>query len=76
MISFLVVEFTDDSVDVVPSCWLDGNVCFWPPYRGLRFTAAVKKQEKPGELWSRNSARVIELCGQFYPHACWQLLIV
>ena len=31
---YVVVEFTDDSsVEVAPCTWVEGNICFWPPYR-------------------------------------------
>ena len=41
--TFDVVEFVEDhSVDVVPTNWVNGNMCYWPPYRGLCLTAAVK----------------------------------
>ena len=60
-----MVEFIEDqSVEVVPPKWLDGqSVCLWQPYRGIRFTIAVKKQEEPTETWTRNAARVMYYYG-------------
>ena len=61
---FAVVEFTKDrSVEVVPSNWIVGNACYWPPYRGMRFTTSVKKSETPDETWNEYQIRVIDFYG-------------
>jgi hypothetical protein len=60
--SFAVVEFVEDkSVDVVPLVWLaDDGLCYWPPYRALRLTAAVRKCETPNTgAWSQCRVRVL-----------------
>jgi hypothetical protein len=60
--SFAVVEFIEDkSVDIVPSVWLaDDGICYWPPYRALRLTAAVRKCESPNvSAWSQCKVRVL-----------------
>lgn len=60
--SFAVVEFVDDnSVDAVPSNWIEENRCSWPPYRGLRFTSAVTRCEQPLPTWSKHNIRILKL---------------
>lgn len=64
---YAVVEFVEDkSVDVVPLVWLTvDNMCYWPPFRALRLTAAVRKCEMPNrELWSQCTVRVLGRYGK------------
>jgi len=64
--SFAVVEFEDETVDVIPSNWLlNDTTCYWPPYRALRLTSAVKKSEEPQETWSKCVLRVIRYYGLY-----------
>jgi hypothetical protein len=53
----------DNSVEVVPAKWIIGDVCIWPPHRGMRFTTAVKKCENPEEGWQKYPVRVFGLYG-------------
>ena len=70
MMHFAVVEFSEDrSVEVVPSNWIVDDVCFWPPFRGLRFTAAAKKCETPADSWLKFHIRVIRTYGWSYLNA-------
>ena len=64
---FAVVEFCDDkSVEVVRCSWIVGELCSWPPYRGIRFTAAVKKGEIPNnEKWLKYKIRIIGKYGRY-----------
>ncbi|XP_037523874.1 uncharacterized protein LOC119401263 isoform X2 [Rhipicephalus sanguineus] len=48
---FSVVEFKDDkSIAVVPSSWIRGRKCFWPPGPGSK-TAMVQKGVQPSPRW-------------------------
>ena len=60
------MEFGDETVDVIPSNWLlSDTACFWPPYRALRLTSAVKKREEPQETWSKCVLCVIRCYGLY-----------
>lgn len=64
---FAVVEFTTDcSVEVVPSLWLndDSTRCYWPPYKGDRFSKSVKKVEPPQEHWKSHAIHILHLYGK------------
>lgn len=64
--SYAVVEFDDETVDVIPSSWLlNDTTCYWPPYRALRLTSAIKKREEPQETWSKCVLRVIRYYGLY-----------
>jgi hypothetical protein len=59
--SFAVVEFIDDnSIDAVPSNWIEENHCCWPPFRGLRFTSAIRKREQPLPTWTQHNVRILK----------------
>jgi hypothetical protein len=58
--SFAVAEFDDEYVDVIPTNWLlNDTTCYWPPFRVLRLTAAVRKREEPQKTWSKCALHVI-----------------
>jgi hypothetical protein len=62
--SFAVVEFDDETVDVIPTNWcISETCCYWAPYRGLRFTSAVRKQEEPQQTWTQCVMRVLHHYG-------------
>lgn len=62
---YAVVEFTDDcSVEVAPCIWVEGNICFWPPYRNERLVNAIKKCEEPQPSWLKYTVRVLHLFGE------------
>lgn len=62
--SFSVVTFPeDDSVEVISSSWINEGVCLYPPYRGGRFLAAVKKHEQPTATWAKYDCRVLHSYG-------------
>jgi len=64
---FAVVEFTEDSsVDVVPCVWVNDGICFWPPYRSHRLSAAVRKAEEPLPVWGQYAVRVLHEYGELH----------
>ena len=63
---YCIVNFRDDNtVEVVPTAWLskDGLFCQWPPFKGARFTNAVKSNEEPLASWSTETVHVIRRFG-------------
>ncbi|KAM7295694.1 uncharacterized protein ISCGN_020967 [Ixodes scapularis] len=58
---FAVVRFlSDNSVDVVPSNWLNGNECLWPSkFRASRAIKAVKLRESPDLTYTRHSIVIL-----------------
>ena len=65
--SYAIVIFTDDndSVSVVPTCWLDGNKSYWPPYKSQeKLDRSVKCSEKPKKDWQQYNVRILGLKGE------------
>lgn len=55
-----VVHFLkDESVEAVPTSWVNGNECYWPPLNGMKLKAAISKGEDPAESWEAHKIRVI-----------------
>ncbi|XP_037573507.1 uncharacterized protein LOC119455992 [Dermacentor silvarum] len=54
--AYAIVEFlTLDEVEVVPSTWIKGNRCVWPPehIKGDKVVTMVKKAAMPDASWKR-----------------------
>ncbi|KAG5861271.1 hypothetical protein JTB14_003559 [Gonioctena quinquepunctata] len=52
MKSWTVVKFDDENtVEAVPSSWILGNSCYWPPYARDKLVAAIKNFEAPNTHW-------------------------
>lgn len=47
--NWIVVKFLENnSVEAVPTNWILGNKCYWPPYADNKVTIdAIKKRENP-----------------------------
>ncbi|XP_064463675.1 uncharacterized protein LOC135374669 [Ornithodoros turicata] len=51
MAKYCIVEFVEEgSVELVPSNWITGNKCSWPPGPGDK-THLIKKRQPPGREW-------------------------
>ncbi|MED6240192.1 hypothetical protein ATANTOWER_017279 [Ataeniobius toweri] len=57
MYHIVIFEKTNE-VEVVPSEWISGEECMWPPNK-VDVVKAIKSQEQPGEDWKPHRARVI-----------------
>ena len=53
-----------NEVEVVPSNWIHGQECMWPPTR-VDVVKATKNREPPGEGWEAYAARVIFTASKF-----------
>ncbi|XP_039505965.1 uncharacterized protein LOC120461757 [Pimephales promelas] len=57
---FHIVSFLEtNEVEVVPSCWVDGDQCVWPRLRGESLTKAVKLATKPKKEWKIFQVKVL-----------------
>ena len=49
-----IVEFTgDETVSEVPSDWVEGGMCYWPPYKPSRTSVTIKDCELHEESWGK-----------------------
>ena len=70
---YLVVEFTDDKeTAVIPSTWLEGNMCaVWPPFKNTtKITNAAKDKIPPGANWKAYPIRELYRNGMYSQHFC------
>lgn len=43
-----IVHFLEDNViEVVPTCWVCDDVCYWPPYKKSKLTQAISMCRPP-----------------------------
>ena len=63
--SYALIVFVDENlVSVVPAMWLDGNDCFWPPYKTQeRLDKAVKTAELPHKSWTKYQVKILGIKG-------------
>ncbi|XP_050504228.1 uncharacterized protein LOC126884893 [Diabrotica virgifera virgifera] len=56
--TWTIVQFLEDmSVEAVPTLWLRGDLCYWPPYKQEKLTSAIKKQALDTN-WSQHKVKV------------------
>jgi len=77
MMEFTIVTFMEDnSVAVVPTCWLvfddkQHAVCCWPPASKTRkVQKMVKDRADPSPDWSSYSVRVLHQYGMLVGNTC------
>ena len=52
--TWIIVKFLgDDTVEAVPSNWVEGNSCYWPGYEANRLRSALKKCEALDKSWKK-----------------------
>lgn len=64
---FCVVSFSDDSVDVVPTKWVnkEQGICYWPKSKSV--TQLVKAEASPClTTWSIEKVTIIKYCRKLY----------
>lgn len=50
--SWTVVKFTDEnSVEAVPTSWINNKQYFWPPFQRDKVIQAIRKNEEPDMDW-------------------------
>lgn len=64
---YLVVEFLNGAVEVVPDIWLlsDGKSAYWPPSRGKKLISDIQEKRVPDSSWKKCSVKqVMRKCGK------------
>lgn len=47
-----VVKFIgENTVEAVPTNWLIGQMCYWPPYTKEKLILAIRRHEPPNTCW-------------------------
>ncbi|KAL6455372.1 hypothetical protein MHYP_G00361820 [Metynnis hypsauchen] len=60
---YCVVEFQDRGTAVVPSCWLKGDKCSWPPYNSQKLQRSVRQREISRPDWTvHDNVRCLVTC--------------
>ncbi|XP_029175541.1 uncharacterized protein LOC114944010, partial [Nylanderia fulva] len=50
--SWTVVKFNkENSVEAVPTAWINNNRCYWPSFQQDKVIAAIRKNEEPDIHW-------------------------
>ncbi|XP_049333585.1 uncharacterized protein LOC111193314 [Astyanax mexicanus] len=63
---FCVVEFQDKGTAVVPSCWLKGDKCSWPPYNCQKLQKSVQQMEQSRQDWTvYDNVRCLVTCDTY-----------
>ncbi|KAF5300737.1 hypothetical protein FQR65_LT19314 [Abscondita terminalis] len=57
--SWTIVLFIEDkSVEAVPSHWIQGDICHWPPYTSDKLMHAIKKCELLNTCWPTHPVKI------------------
>ncbi|CAH1153704.1 unnamed protein product [Phaedon cochleariae] len=57
--TWTVVKFVEeDTVEAVPTTWLVGNLCYWPPYPREKLVTAIKNFEAPNTHWPSHKMEI------------------
>lgn len=50
--SWTIVRFIDeDTVEAVPTSWIEQNRCYWPPLKNEKIMAIIRRNERPNTCW-------------------------
>ncbi|XP_018572378.1 uncharacterized protein LOC108911826 isoform X2 [Anoplophora glabripennis] len=60
--SWTIVKFDqEDSVEAVPSTWIVGNSCYWPPTTNQeRITSAIRRHDIPSTCWPQHKISLLK----------------
>lgn len=61
---FVLVEFSDNSVATVPTCWLKEDCCYWPNSKDA--TKLAKTMQEPKSDWKLYKVYVKSAYGNIY----------
>ncbi|KAF5283623.1 hypothetical protein FQA39_LY17272 [Lamprigera yunnana] len=57
--TWTVVQFTDDlTVEAIPSTWIQGNDCHWPPFSREKLYNAIRKSEPLNTCWPMHKIKI------------------
>lgn len=58
-LTWTVVQFTEDrTVEAIPTSWIQGDFCHWPPYKQAKLKNSIKKCEKLDKQWPRHKIQI------------------
>lgn len=63
MAKYVIVYF-EKEVEIVSSTWINGNTCFWPPYRYTKLKQSVISHETPAPSWEEHTIRTVKAYGK------------
>lgn len=50
--TWTIVQFlTDNTVEAVPSGWIEHNKCYWPPFKYEQIITAIRKNMERNTCW-------------------------
>ncbi|XP_071572846.1 uncharacterized protein, partial [Temnothorax nylanderi] len=50
--TWTIVQFSEDNtVEAVPSTWIEHNKCYWPPFKNEKVIAAIRKNAERNTCW-------------------------
>ncbi|KAF5289794.1 hypothetical protein FQA39_LY03711 [Lamprigera yunnana] len=57
--TWTVVQFIDDlTVEAIPSTWIQGNDCHWPPFSREKLYNAIRKSEPLNTCWPMHKIKI------------------
>lgn len=58
--TWTIVIFTDENtVEVVPTNWIQNNKCYWPSPTSDKMISAIKNHDAPNDSWPSYSIRLV-----------------
>lgn len=59
--TWTIVKFIEeDSVEAVPTTWIFGNRCYWPPFTKQKMLAAIKNHETLSTCWPSHEISIFK----------------
>lgn len=57
--TWTVIKFNEENaVEAVPTTWIVGTYCYWPPYTSEKMLTAIKNHEAPNTHWPSHKMEV------------------
>lgn len=58
--SWTIIQFLDEdmTIEAVPTTWLQGDLCHWPPYQSSKMSNAIRKWEALNTNWPTHKVKV------------------
>ncbi|KAJ8927704.1 hypothetical protein NQ314_019801 [Rhamnusium bicolor] len=57
--TWTIVQFSEDlTVEAIPTSWIQGEWCHWPPFKQEKLTTSIKKCEALNTNWPRHTIKI------------------
>lgn len=56
--TWTVVQFEDNSVEAVPTNWIQGDNCHWPSMAHQKLISSIRKSEPLNTCWPTHKVKV------------------